>query len=60
MIFEFQVLPTLIPKLRLTCDGKDGARLEYGTVLVFTCRRSCWTPDANSRKETIILQTEKY
>lgn len=60
MIFEIQLLPTLIPKLRLTCDVNEGARLEFGTILIFTCRRSCWSTDADIRKEYIILQTEKY
>lgn len=60
MIFEFQVLPTLISKLKLVGDASDGSRLEFGTVLVFTCRKSCWTTDANLRKELLILQTEQY
>lgn len=58
MVFEFQVLPTLIPKLHLTSDRHEGARLEFGTVLVFTCRQSCWSTDSNIQKEAVILQSE--
>lgn len=61
MVFEFQILPTLIPKLRLVSDGHhEGARLEFGTVLVFTCRRSCWSTDSNVLREAIVLQSENY
>ncbi|KAF5275867.1 hypothetical protein FQR65_LT04106 [Abscondita terminalis] len=60
MIFEFQVLPTLISKLKLVGDHSDGSRLEFGTVLIFTCRKSCWTSDNKVRKEFVILQSEQY
>lgn len=60
MIFEFQVLPTLIPKLRLIGDARDSSRLEFGTVLIFSCRKSCWDTDAITRKELVFLQNEKY
>ncbi|KAF5295963.1 hypothetical protein FQA39_LY12735 [Lamprigera yunnana] len=58
MIFEFQVLPTLISKLRLNGEAASGSRLEFGTVLIFTCRKSCWATDTKMRKEFVILQTE--
>lgn len=60
LIFEFQILPTLIPKLRLVGDPCDGARLEYGTVLVFTCRQSCWSTDSTVQKEFVVVQAESY
>lgn len=60
MIFEFQLLPTLIPKLRLVGEAKDSNRLEFGTVLIFSCRKSCWDTDAITRKELVFLQNEKY
>ncbi|KYB29229.1 programmed cell death protein 2-like [Tribolium castaneum] len=60
LVFEFQVLPTIIPKLKLVGDAKHCSRLEFGTVLVFTCRKSCWSTDTNTRHETVIVQSEVY
>ncbi|KAJ3627162.1 hypothetical protein MTP99_014561 [Tenebrio molitor] len=60
VIFEFQILPTIIPKLKLTGDAKQCSRLEFGTVLVFTCRKSCWSTDTNLRHETVVVQSEIY
>ncbi|XP_054475698.1 LOW QUALITY PROTEIN: programmed cell death protein 2-like [Anoplopoma fimbria] len=46
--FELQLMPALVSLLR----GKDGggveAELEFGTVLVYTCRDSCWTAGSGS------------
>lgn len=61
MTFEMQILPTIIPKLRLQgVEENTGSRLEFGTVLVFTCSRSCWSTDSKIRDEEIIVQMEKY
>lgn len=60
MVFEFQILSTLIPKLRLPIDGKEGARLEYGTVLIYTCRQSCWSSNPAARQEIVVVQAEMY
>ncbi|RZC33517.1 programmed cell death protein 2-like, partial [Asbolus verrucosus] len=51
-VFEFQLLSTIIPKLKLVADAKNCPRLEFGTVLIFTCRKSCWSTDTNLRYET--------
>ncbi|KAJ9575490.1 hypothetical protein L9F63_007648 [Diploptera punctata] len=59
MLFEMQVLPTLIPKLRLLGPGGDGIHLEFGTVLVFTCRQSCWASADKWREERVIIQAER-
>lgn len=59
MFFEIQVLPTLIPKLRLLSSGGEGVHLEFGTVLVFTCRKSCWTTTDTWREERVVVQAEK-
>lgn len=59
-VFEFQILPTIIPKLKLFGDPKNCARQEFGTILVFTCQKSCWTTDTNVRYETVVLQKEIY
>ncbi|CAG9815255.1 unnamed protein product [Phaedon cochleariae] len=58
--FEFQLLPTIISKLQLTTDAKPCARLDFGTVLVYTCRRSCWTADGAPRSEGVVVQSEVY
>lgn len=58
MVFEFQILSTLIPKLRLPVDGKEGARLEYGTVLIYTCRQSCWSSNSAAQQEIVVVQAE--
>ncbi|CAG9837347.1 unnamed protein product [Diabrotica balteata] len=60
LVFEFQVIPTIISKLKLITDPKQIARLEFGTVLVYTCRKSCWSSDTTFRLETVILQSELY
>ncbi|XP_033225155.1 programmed cell death protein 2-like [Belonocnema kinseyi] len=61
MTFELQVLPTIIPKLRLQprSDLKLNFQLEFGTVLVFTCVRSCWSPTDSYREEHVIVQAER-
>lgn len=60
MVFEMQVLPTLIPKLRLKGFEQRGSRIEFGTALVFSCSRSCWSPDASVREELVLVQGELY
>ncbi|XP_057665624.1 programmed cell death protein 2-like [Diorhabda carinulata] len=60
LVFEFQILSTIISKLKLSTDPKQIARLEFGTVLVYTCRKSCWSSDTIFRTETVILQKELY
>ncbi|XP_061750538.1 programmed cell death protein 2-like isoform X2 [Nerophis ophidion] len=39
---ELQLMPALVSLLRWRDDGAE-ADLEFGTVLVYTCTRSCWT-----------------
>lgn len=57
LTFELQLLPTLISKLRLKGEGND-IHLEFGTVLVFTCKRNCWSPGDAWRQEKIFIQAE--
>lgn len=61
MTFELQILPTIIPKLRLQprSDLKLNFQIEFGTVLVFTCIRSCWSPTDSYREEHVIVQAER-
>ncbi|XP_034390557.1 LOW QUALITY PROTEIN: programmed cell death protein 2-like [Cyclopterus lumpus] len=39
--FELQLMPALVSLLRRRGGGEE-AQLEFGTVLVYTCRSSCW------------------
>ena len=57
LIFEMQLLPTLIPKLKFQEDD-DKIRLEFGTVLVFTCSKSCWSQGDKFKNEKVIVQME--
>ncbi|CAG5125104.1 unnamed protein product [Candidula unifasciata] len=61
-IFEFQLLPPLIPFLR-TVDGTP-CEVEFGTVLVYTCEQNCWPADRDSTckldllEESIVFQED--
>ncbi|XP_017786647.1 PREDICTED: programmed cell death protein 2-like [Nicrophorus vespilloides] len=58
MTFEMQILPTIIPRLRLNTDPVQVERLEFGNVLVFTCKKSCWSSDTQYRQEEVIFQAQ--
>ncbi|KAL1513246.1 hypothetical protein ABEB36_002679 [Hypothenemus hampei] len=58
LVFEFQLVPTIIRKLRMNADEYSGNRLDFGTVLVFTCQNSCWGPGDVLKEETVIVQKE--
>lgn len=38
-VFEFQLMPALVAMLQ---GSKTDLLLEFGTILIFTCERSCW------------------
>lgn len=38
--FELQLMPALVSLLQTA--GGGGGQVEFGTVLVFTCTKSCW------------------
>ncbi|XP_072278963.1 programmed cell death protein 2-like [Pyxicephalus adspersus] len=55
-IFEFQLMPALVTMLQ---GAKTELLLEFGTVLIFTCERSCW--EANDRtpvQEFCVIQED--
>lgn len=63
MVFELQVLPSIIPKLKLQMQGGidvSGSHIEFGTVLIWTCRQSCWATGDNVREEKVIVQAERF
>lgn len=59
-VFEFQLVSTIIPKLKFALDTKHCERLEFCTILVYTCLKSCSSSNINLFTENIILLTEIY
>lgn len=59
MIFELQILPTLITKLTLQPRTEQNFQVEFGTVLIYTCARSCWSATDLYREEHVIVQAER-
>lgn len=57
-IFELQLLPTIIPKLKLNNDDTN-FQLEFGTVIILTCSKSCWSLGDEYKEELVFLQAEK-
>ncbi|XP_046674340.1 programmed cell death protein 2-like [Homalodisca vitripennis] len=56
LVFELQLVPTMISSLRLI--GSGHGHMEFGTVLVLACQRSCWDPQTTERYEYVIVQRE--
>ncbi|KAM5138742.1 programmed cell death protein 2-like [Mantella aurantiaca] len=55
-IFEFQLMPALVTMLQ---GAKTDILLEFGTVLIFTCERSCWeASDRTPVQEFCIMQED--
>lgn len=57
VICELQILPTIIPKLKL--ENGESAVFDFGNVLVFTCAKSCWDTPDKMRLEAIVVQQEE-
>ncbi|XP_038562485.1 programmed cell death protein 2-like isoform X1 [Micropterus salmoides] len=56
--FELQLMPALVSLLRRK-DGGAESELEFGTVLVYTCKTSCWTAGSGSAvDEFCFVQTD--
>jgi len=53
-LFELQLLPPLIPSLKLT-DGTPSP-VEFGTVLIFTCANNCLSGDL--MEELVLIQAD--
>ncbi|XP_078400804.1 programmed cell death protein 2-like [Cetorhinus maximus] len=41
-VFEFQLMPALVNMLKSA--GREEVGVEFGTVLIYTCEKSCWAP----------------
>ncbi|XP_048402742.1 programmed cell death protein 2-like [Stegostoma tigrinum] len=48
-VFEFQLMPALVNMLK--SSSSQEWTVEFGTVLIYTCRRSCWTPTSHTPVE---------
>ncbi|KAM9496835.1 programmed cell death protein 2-like isoform 2-T2 [Clarias gariepinus] len=57
-VFEFQLMPALVSLLRSARLSLELA-VEFGTVMIYTCRDSCWTSGSSSPiEEFYIVQTD--
>lgn len=57
---ELQLMPALVSLLQRTDGGSGGGMekdpgLEFGTVLVYTCTKSCWAASSMSAVEEVCL-----
>lgn len=58
---ELQLMPALVSLLQRTvddsgdCCSEQDVGLEFGTVLVYTCTKSCWTAGSMSAMEEVCL-----
>ncbi|NXO29890.1 PDD2L protein, partial [Cisticola juncidis] len=53
-VFEFQLMPTLVSVLQSDSD----LSVEFGTVLVYTCERSCWPTNHQTPLEEFVFVQE--
>ncbi|XP_036246466.1 programmed cell death protein 2-like [Molothrus ater] len=53
-VFEFQLMPTLVSMLQSDSD----LSVEFGTVIVYTCERSCWPTNHQTPLEEFIFVQE--
>jgi len=61
LLFELQILPSLITYLKLICgdDHLGSGHLEFGTALIYTCENNCWNEGDTYKHECVIVQEEK-
>ncbi|XP_064015972.1 programmed cell death protein 2-like [Pogoniulus pusillus] len=53
-VFEFQLMPALVSMLQSDSD----LSVEFGTVLVYTCERSCWPANCHTPLEEFVFVQE--
>ncbi|KAM7057700.1 programmed cell death protein 2-like isoform 2-T2 [Molossus nigricans] len=54
-IFEFQLMPALVSILR---SANLGLSVEFGTVLIYTCEKSCWPRNQQTPMEEFCIVQE--
>ncbi|XP_013384996.1 programmed cell death protein 2-like [Lingula anatina] len=55
-VFELQLLPTLVNVLRIGTNKETS--VEFGTVLVFTCKKACWSNNDVAVQEAVHVQAD--
>ncbi|KAJ8318811.1 hypothetical protein KUTeg_003902 [Tegillarca granosa] len=55
-VYELQLMPALVNVLQI--PGMSGPATEFGTIIVFTCRSSCWKHGDNYRREQVLVQSD--
>ena len=53
-VFELQLMPPLVYLLKTSSD----VAIEFGTVIVYTCSKSCWHVGSLAREEYLYIQSE--
>lgn len=53
--FEFQLMPALVSMLRST---NLGLSVEFGTILIYTCEKSCWPQNHQTPMEELCIIQE--
>ncbi|KAM9607287.1 programmed cell death protein 2-like [Trichechus inunguis] len=54
-IFEFQLMPALVSMLR---SADLGLSVEFGTILIYTCEKSCWPQNHHTPVEEFCIVQE--
>ncbi|XP_010987426.1 programmed cell death protein 2-like [Camelus dromedarius] len=54
-IFEFQLMPALVSMLR---SANLGLSVEFGTILIYTCEKSCWPQNHQTPMEEFCIIQE--
>lgn len=55
-VFEMQLLPSMVHKLMI--PEVEGSPIEFGTVLIYTCKQSCWSSESKPKTEQVVVQGE--
>lgn len=56
VVFELQLMPALVNFLQTS--EKAGPATEFGTVIVFTCKNSCWDDKSTTKQELVLVQPD--
>ncbi|PVD32066.1 hypothetical protein C0Q70_07494 [Pomacea canaliculata] len=56
LVFELQLVPPILQFLRF--PGQSEPAVEFGTVLIFTCKSSCWSQADMWKEEQVVLQPD--
>ncbi|XP_013772344.1 programmed cell death protein 2-like [Limulus polyphemus] len=57
-VFELQLMPSLIQHLKLKNFNVDGPVVEFGTVLISSCSKSCWKEGDVMKEEFVFVQAD--